>query len=75
MLTGSALKKATEGVKNIVSAKQKLKSKYPKVFIQFLVVKPNQHQIEDIKKLGKHLNIDKVTLKTATSELVQESQL
>ena len=60
-----SLKKAIEGVKNIVSAKEKAASKHPKVYIQFLVVKPNQHQINDIKKLGKKLKVDKVTLKTA----------
>lgn len=60
-----SLKKAIEGVKNIVSAKQQLQSKFPKVYIQFLVVKPNQHQISEIKKMGKHLKVDKVTLKTA----------
>ncbi len=60
-----SLKKAIQGVKNIVKAKENKKSKYPKVYIQFLVVKPNQHQINDIKTLGKDLKANKVTLKTA----------
>jgi radical SAM protein with 4Fe4S-binding SPASM domain len=35
------------------------------VFFQFLVVKPNEHQIEDIKKLAKEIGVDQVRFKTA----------
>jgi len=52
---GGKLDKVLEGARNIVKWKKELKSKTPFVFFQFLVVKPNEHQIEDIKKLGKKL--------------------
>ena len=45
--------------------KKELKSKTPYIFFQFLVVKPNEHQIEDAKKLGKELGVDDVRFKTA----------
>ncbi|MDH5475973.1 MAG: SPASM domain-containing protein, partial [Cyclobacteriaceae bacterium] len=32
---------------------------------QFLVVKPNEHEIEEVKQLGKELGVDKVAFKTA----------
>ena len=62
---GGKLDKVIEGAKNIVKWKKALNSKTPFVFFQFLVVKPNEHQIEDIKKLGKEIGVDDVWLKTA----------
>ena len=50
---GGNLEKVLEGAKNIVKWKKELNSKTPFVFFQFLVVKPNEHQIEDIKTTGK----------------------
>ncbi|MFY7898553.1 MAG: radical SAM protein, partial [Chitinophagaceae bacterium] len=49
---GGKLDKVIEGAKNIVKWKKALNSSKPFVFFQFLVVKPNEHQIEEIKKLG-----------------------
>ena len=57
--------KVIEGARNIVKWKRKLKSKKPFVFFQFLVVKPNEHQIEDVKKLAAEVGVDEVRFKTA----------
>ncbi|MBA4196979.1 MAG: radical SAM protein [Chitinophaga sp.] len=62
---GGKLDKVIEGAKNIVKWKKALNSKTPFVFFQFLVVKPNEHQIEEIKKLGKEIGVDQVRFKTA----------
>ena len=62
---GGKLEKVLEGARNIVKWKKELKSKTPFVFFQFLVVKPNQHQIEDIKTLAKEIGVDQVRFKTA----------
>lgn len=62
---GGNLEKVLAGARNIVKWKKQLKSKTPFVFFQFLVVKPNQHQIEEIKKLGKDVGVDEVRFKTA----------
>ncbi len=62
---GGNLNKVIEGAKNIVKWKKELKSKTPFVFFQFLVVKPNEHQIEDIKKLAAEVGVDEVRFKTA----------
>ena len=37
----------------------------PFIFFQFLVVKPNEHQVEDVKKLAKEVGVDDVWFKTA----------
>ena len=49
---GGSLDKVMEGAKSILYWKKKLKSKTPHVVFQFLVVKPNEHQIPEIYKLG-----------------------
>ena len=59
------IEKVIEGARNIVKWKKELKSKTPFVFFQFLVVRPNEHQIEDVKKLGKEVGVDEVRFKTA----------
>lgn len=62
---GGKLDKVIEGARNIVKWKKELKSKTPFVFFQFLVVKPNEHQVEEIKKLAKEVGVDEVRFKTA----------
>lgn len=62
---GGNLGKVIEGAKNVVKWKKQLKSKTPFVFFQFLVVKPNEHQIEAIKQLAKDVGVDDVRFKTA----------
>src|SRR6187551_3696958 len=62
---GGNLEKVLDGAKKIMKWKKELKSKTPFVFFQFLVVKPNEHQIEDIKRLAKEVGVDEVRFKTA----------
>jgi len=62
---GGHLDKVLEGAKNIMKWKKELKSKTPFVFFQFLVVKPNEHQVEDIKRLAREVGVDEVRFKTA----------
>ncbi len=62
---GGKLDKVMEGARNIVKWKKALNSKTPFVFFQFLVVKPNEHQIDQIKALGASIGVDQVRFKTA----------
>jgi radical SAM protein with 4Fe4S-binding SPASM domain len=62
---GGKLEKVLEGAANIVAWKKKLKAKHLHTVFQFLVVKPNEHQIADVYKLAKKIGIDEVKLKTA----------
>lgn len=62
---GGKLEKVLDGARNIVKWKKELKSRTPFVFFQFLVVKPNEHQLEDIKKLAAEIGVDDVRFKTA----------
>jgi radical SAM protein with 4Fe4S-binding SPASM domain len=62
---GGHLNKVLEGAKNIVKWKKELKSKTPFVVFQFLVVKPNEHQLEEVQQLAKEIGVDDVWFKTA----------
>ena len=62
---GGHLYKVIEGAKNMVKWKKELKAKTPYIIFQFLVVKPNEHQIDDLKKIAKEIGVDEVILKTA----------
>lgn len=62
---GGKLEKVLEGARNMVKWKRELKSNTPHLIFQFLVVKPNQHQIDEVKKLAEEIGIDEVGLKTA----------
>ena len=59
------LEKVIEGTKNILKSKKELNSSTPHVIFQFLVVKPNEHQIDDVLQLAKELGVDEVRFKTA----------
>lgn len=62
---GGNLEKVIEGTRNLVYWRNRLKSPTPYIIFQFLVVKPNQHQIDEVYALAKKLLVDEVKLKTA----------
>lgn len=59
------IEKVIEGTRNILAAREQMQSKTPHVIFQFLVVKPNEHQIDEVKALADELGVDEVRLKTA----------
>jgi radical SAM protein with 4Fe4S-binding SPASM domain len=62
---GGSLEKVLEATADVIKWKKKFKSLTPHVIFQFLVVKPNEHQIPDIYQKAKALGVDQVALKTA----------
>jgi radical SAM protein with 4Fe4S-binding SPASM domain len=62
---GGKLSKVIDGTKNIMKWKKQLRSATPHVVFQFLVVKPNEHQVEEVKEMAFQLGVDEVVLKTA----------
>jgi radical SAM protein with 4Fe4S-binding SPASM domain len=62
---GGKLAKVLEGTKNILRWRQQLKSRTPHVVFQFLVVRPNEHQVPAVQALARELGVDRVALKTA----------
>jgi len=62
---GGNLEQVLQGARNVVRWKRLLKSRRPHILFQFLVVRPNEHQIPDIFRLAKEIGVDEVKLKTA----------
>ncbi len=60
-----SLEKVLEGTRNIINWKNKLKSNTPHIIFQFLVVKHNEHQINDAIKLSKEMGVNEIRFKTA----------
>jgi radical SAM protein with 4Fe4S-binding SPASM domain len=54
-----------QGAKNLVQAKKEMNSSTPHIVFQMLVVKPNEHQIEEVKRMAREIGVDEVKLKTA----------
>ena len=62
---GGKLEKVIEGTRTLLRLREEMKSATPHVVFQFLVVKPNEHQVPDVYALAKELGVDDVWLKTA----------
>jgi radical SAM protein with 4Fe4S-binding SPASM domain len=62
---GGNLQKVLNGAANVVKWKKELKSNTPFIIFQFLVVRHNEHQIEEVQRLAKEIGADQVRLKTA----------
>ncbi|MEL7021058.1 MAG: SPASM domain-containing protein, partial [Bacteroidota bacterium] len=59
------LETVLQGARNVVKWKKKMNSSTPHLIFQFLVVRPNEHQIQEIYRLASEIGIDEVKLKTA----------
>lgn len=62
---GGELQKVIDGTKNILKWKKELRSKTPYVIFQFVVFRQNEHEVEEVKKLGRQLGVDEVKIKSA----------
>ncbi len=78
---GGKLERVLSGTKEIIKWKKKLGSSTPHVIFQFLVVKPNEHQVTEVEQLAAQLGVDQVALKTAQiydyeqgSDLIPENE-
>jgi radical SAM protein with 4Fe4S-binding SPASM domain len=75
------LQKVVDGSKAIAKAKKELKSQTPYLIFQFLVVKSNEHQVDEVQELANEIGIDEVRFKTAQvydykngNELIPENE-
>lgn len=62
---GGRLDKVMEGTRTMLRLRKELRSATPHIVFQFLVVKPNEHQVPEVFRLAKELGVDDVWLKTA----------
>jgi MoaA/NifB/PqqE/SkfB family radical SAM enzyme len=52
-------------IKILVEEKTKQNKKYPIIVLQFLILKHNEHQIDEAKEMAKSMGVDKLVFKTA----------
>ncbi len=62
---GGNLEKVIEGIQNIIRWKRELKSKTPKLILQFLIFKHNETEMSQVIEFGRKLGVDEVRFKTA----------
>ncbi|HEX8428292.1 SPASM domain-containing protein [Hymenobacter sp.] len=62
---GGKIDKVLEGTRNLLRWRKELKSSTPRVVFQFLVVQPNEHQMEEARQLAREMGVDDVWFKTA----------
>lgn len=65
---GGSLQKVIDGIRNLASVRNELQRLSPAIVVQFIVFHHNEHQIADIKQLAKEWGADKVVLKSAQIE-------
>ncbi len=61
---GGNLDSVLKGVRMIVERKRTLRSKTPLINLRFIVMRHNEHEIPDLKRVAKSLGVDVLTLKT-----------
>jgi radical SAM protein with 4Fe4S-binding SPASM domain len=57
--------KVTEGVQRLVAARKAAKSVSPFIELQFIVMRHNEHQMQQMRVLAQNLGVDKLAFKTA----------
>lgn len=61
---GGDLQKVIDGTRALVAAKKKLNSRTPFIIFQFIVMRHNEHQLDDIVQLSHSLGVNDLQLKT-----------
>jgi len=72
--SGGDFRKVVEGIELLVKIRNELKSSTPKVLIQFLVMKHNEHQFEKMRDLARSLGADRLLFKTFQIESKQTGE-
>jgi radical SAM protein with 4Fe4S-binding SPASM domain len=62
---GGDLNKVINGTQNLVKWKKELQSNTPFIIFQFIVMKHNESEIDQIKKITEELGVDQLQIKTA----------
>jgi MoaA/NifB/PqqE/SkfB family radical SAM enzyme len=61
---GGTFEQADAGLRALVNKKKEKNQGYPYVELQFIVMKQNEHQLDEVMKYGKEVGVDKVVFKT-----------
>ena len=61
---GGTFEQADAGLRALLNKKKEINQKHPFVELQFIVMKQNEHQLDEVMKYGKEVGVDKVVFKT-----------
>ena len=61
---GGTFEQADKGLRSLITRKNERGLKRPFVEFQFIVMKQNEHQMDDVKKYCKNVGVDKLVFKT-----------
>ncbi len=61
---GGTFEQADAGLRALLNKKKEINQKHPFVELQFIVMKQNEHQLDEVLKYGKEVGVDKVVFKT-----------
>lgn len=67
------LQKVINGTKKLIKEKKKRKSRIPNVALQFLVMKHNESEIDQVRRLGKEIGVDRVLVKNIEVRSYEEA--
>lgn len=71
---GGSLRKVQQGLLNLAEAKRRLKSATPVIFMQFIVMRHNEHQIAAMKKIARKWGANRLLIKTVHVENAAEAE-
>ena len=67
-------KKTCENIKLIDQYKKEKNTKYPITNLQFIVMKHNEHEIDQVKKLAENLGVNRLVLKVVGVDTKEEAE-
>jgi radical SAM protein with 4Fe4S-binding SPASM domain len=71
---GGSLGKVKQGLRNLVAAKKRLRRKTPFIYMQFLVMRHNEHEIQAMEQLARELEVDRLLKKNIQVDTFEEAQ-
>lgn len=63
--TGGDIEKLKNGIRFLASSKRELNRFFPRIIIQCIVFRHNQHQLGELKRMARNLGADRVRFKSA----------
>ncbi|RMF63890.1 MAG: radical SAM protein, partial [Calditrichaeota bacterium] len=70
---GGRLNDVLQGIANLVREKARQQSKTPYLYVQFIAMKHNEHQIGEMKRLCRAWRVDRLLIKTVQVENVAQA--
>ncbi len=70
---GGTLAKVITGTKKLMEERERRRSRTPNVALQFLVMKHNEHEIPEMRRLAKEIGVDRLLIKNIEVRSVAEA--